>query len=353
MRKGRFMGRKTVRLALLACVAAGALVFAGSALATPRLIIGGQTALGSSQVSFQVLEEKTDAAPARLVVYAPAGYTGTVTAAPGTQLGTIHADLQALEISPDAIISADGQVIAADPAQRATNTCSSGVHTAVWLLRITVSGQTADFPAYVDAPAPATDPLSAGSPFRVTICFPSPYIPAAQGGAPFGIKLINAVVQVNQGVFRTPSTRGSYTWRAVITPYTVGSATANVAGTVEARGIVDTPDLLSIAVKVTNKKKRTVRVTGNLRAGDFVLGGATVALAGSVKAKKKTNSGGNVVFSFRFTRKGTYTFRLSSNVLPYNVRDGCKTPTAPTLPCASATANGFVVASRTVRLRIT
>jgi hypothetical protein len=140
----------------------------------------------------------------------------------------------------------------------------------------------------------------------------------------------------------------------VVTPYTVGSATPNVAGTVEARGVVDTPDLLSIAVKVTNKKARTVRVAGLLRAGDFVLGGATVSLFGSVKAKKKTNKGGSVVFNVRMKRKGTYTFKLSSNVLPYDITsDGCKTPTAPTLKCVSATANGFTVASRTVRVRIT
>ena len=59
---------KTLRLALLAGAAAAALAFAGSALATPRLIIGGKTALGSSQVSIQFLEEKTDPAPARIVI---------------------------------------------------------------------------------------------------------------------------------------------------------------------------------------------------------------------------------------------------------------------------------------------
>jgi hypothetical protein len=347
------MGRKTVRLALLACVAAGALVFAGSALSTPRLIIGGQTALGSSQVSIQFLEEKTDASPARITIYAPAGYTGTVTAAAGTQLGTVHADLQALAISPDAIISADGQIIADNPATHTTDACSPGLHTAVWILRVTVSGQTINVPAYIDAPSPSTDPLSGTSPFRITFCFTSPYV-APPVGAPFGAKIVNAVLQLNQGMLTTPSSRGSYGWRAVVTPYTVGSANPNAAGTVEARGVVDTPDLLSIAVKVTNKKKRTVRIAGNLRAGDFVLGGATVSLTGSLKQKKKTNSGGNVVFTGRFKKKGTYTFRLTSTVLPYDITsDGCKTPTAPTLPCASATANGFVVASRTVRVRIT
>lgn len=347
---------KTLRLALLTCVAAAALAFAGSALATPRLIIGGQTALGSSQVSIQFLEEKTDAAPARIVIYAPAGYTGALTATPGSQLGTVHADLQALAISPDAIISADGQILADNPATHTTDACSPGLHTAVWILRVTVSGQTINVPAYVDAPPPSTDPLVGTSPVRIAFCFSSPYVapPPAGAGAPFGAKIVNAALQLNQGTLTTPSSRGSYPWRAFVTPYTVGAGTPNAAGTVEARGVVDTPDLLSIGVKVTNKKKRTVRIAGNLRAGDFVLGGATISLAGSVKAKKKTNSGGNVVFTTRFKRKGVYTFRLTSNVLPYDITaDGCKTPTAPTLPCASATANGFTVTSRIVRVRIT
>jgi hypothetical protein len=352
MNKGRNIA-KALRVALPAGAAAVALAFADSALATPRLIIGGSTAPGTSRVSFELLEEKSDAAPAKLVVYAPAGYTGKVTAAPGTQLGTIHADFLALEVAPDAITSADGQVLATEPAQRTANACSPGVHAAVWLLRFTVNGQTAEFPAYVDLPVPATDPVAGKSPFRVTVCFPSPYVPAAQGGAPFGIKLIDAKVQLNQGIFRTPSARGSYAWRAVITPYTVGSANPNAAGTVEARGIVDLPDVLSIAVTLTDKSKRMVRITGGLRAGRFPLVGATVLLTGSAKGKKRTGSGGKVRFSLRLKRKGTYTFRLRSTVPAYDVTaDGCKTPTSPTLRCVSASANGFTATSRAVTLTV-
>lgn len=343
---------KTLRLALLACAAAFALAFAGSALATPRLIIGGNTAPGSAQVSIQFQEEKTDAGPARIVIYAPAGYTGTVTAAPGTQLGTVHADLQALAISPDAIISADGQIIADNPATHTADACSPGTHAAVWILRVTVSGTTINVPVYVDAPPPGTDPLAGTSPFRFTFCFSSPYV-AAPVGAPFGAKIINAVLQLNQGMLTAPAAQGSYVWRAVVTPYTVGSATTNVAGTVEARGIVDLPDLLSLTVKVTNKKKRMVRVTGLLKAGAFPLVGATVSLTGSVKAKKKTGSSGSALFSLRFKKKGTYTFKLTTTVPAYDVTsDGCKTPTAPTLPCVSASANGFTATSRTVKLKL-
>jgi hypothetical protein len=341
---------KLLRLAVLACASAAAMAFAGSALAVPRLLIGGSP----SQVAIQFLEEKADASPARIVIYAPAGYTAAASAAPGTQLGTVHADLQALAISPDAIISADGQILAANPAQFATNTCAPGTHSQVWLLHVTVSGQTIDVPAYIDAPIPAGDPLAGSSPIKITLCFSSPYIPTDQGGAPFGVKIINAVLTMNQGVLNGPTAAGSFVWRTIITPYTVGTGVPNAPGTVEARAVLDQPDRLSIVVKVTNKKKRMIRVTGRLSAGDFVLGGATVKLTGSVSQSKKTNNSGTVVFNVRFKKKGTYRFRLTSEVPPYDITsDGCKTPTAPTLPCVSATANGFAVASRTVTVKLT
>lgn len=339
------------RLALLAWAAVAALVFAGSALATPRLIIGGLTALGSSQVTVQFTEDKTDAAPTKISIYVPTGYTGAVTAAAGTQIGTVHADLQALAISPDAIINADGQILTADPSRFVANTCTPGTHTAVWLLHVTVSGQTLDVPMYVDLPAPTNDPLVGTSSARLVVCFSSPYVPTPVG-APFGAKIINAALTLNQGTFTTPTARGAYLWRAVVTPYTVGSATPNAAGTVETRGVVEAPSALTISAKVTNKKKRIVRISGVLKTGDAAIQGATVNLSGSIKAKKKTNAAGAVVFTTRFKKKGTYRFQLKTSVSAFDMTSqGCSQPT-PTLQCVSATHNGFTAQSPVVRVRV-
>jgi len=353
--------RRTLRLAVLASALVGALAVAGSALATPRLIIGGATALGSSQVTIQFQEEKTDAAPARVVIYAPAGYTGVVTASPGTVLGTGRADLQALAVSPDAIIPAEGQIVAANPAdpKYATNTCAPGQHVAVWVLRVTVAGTSIDVPVYVDAPPPGTDPLAGGSPLRLTVCFSSPYVPVAAGGAPSGAKVLSAILQLNQGTFTTPSARGTYVWRAVVTPWTVGAGTPNPGGTVEARALVDTPQVLSINVKVTNKKKHMVRVTGTLRAGDVALRGVTVRLSrGPARnktkptTKAKTNANGVVTFNLRFKKKAAMWFGLAATVPAYDATsEGCKNAT-PGLPCASATASGFVVSTRFVSAKL-
>jgi hypothetical protein len=348
--------RNTLRLAVLACVAAGALATAGSALAVPKLIIGGLTTLGSSQVTVQFTEEKSDTAPARIVIYAAAGYSGTVTATPNTVLGTVHADLQALAISPDAIIQADGQIIAANPADFVgppNNSCSPGTHTAVWLLRVTVSGQTINVPAYVDSPIPAGDALAGTAPVRITLCFSSPYIPTAMGGAPFGVKIINARMTLNQGVLRTPSTGGAFLWRTVVTPYTVNTGAIDVAGTIEARGIVRTPQQLTISARVLNKKKRQVRITGVLRAGNAGVSGATVRLTGGARGTARTNAGGTATFTLRFKKKGTYSLRLTSTVQPFDATtQGCATPTAPTLRCVSATVSGFSMTSRTLRIKL-
>ncbi len=73
----------------------------------------------------------------------------------------------------------------------------------------------------------------------MTMCFSSPYVPTASGGAPFGAKIINAKLTLNRARSHTPVAAGTYPWRAVVTPYSVGGAAPNAAGTVvEARGIV-------------------------------------------------------------------------------------------------------------------
>jgi len=357
--------RKTLRLALVAAALGVASIVTGPALATPKLIVGGLTAAGSSQVSIQFTEDRSDAAPARIVIYAPAGYTGTVTAAPNTVLGTVHADLQALAISADAIIQADGQILAADPAANVNNTCAPGMHTAVWILRVTVSGQAINVPVYVDSPIPAGDPIASSAPFRMTMCFSSPYVGTDAGGAPFGAKIINAQLKLNQGTLQTPTARGTYIWRTVVTPYNVGGGLPNAAGTVEARGVVRTPTILSITVKVTNKKKRTVRVSGLLRNGDanLPLFPVTLSRGGKPKGKppyklgattrKNTTTNGNVVFNLRFKKKGVVYFQLSTSTAARDVTSvGCSPATAPALRCVSATLAPISVFSRVVRIKL-
>jgi hypothetical protein len=96
--------RTILRLLLLGCVATGSLALAGTALAkTPQLLVKGSPATAASaETVIEVKEVKEDAAPLRIGIYLPIGYTANITQAAGTQIGTVNADLQALLISPDA-----------------------------------------------------------------------------------------------------------------------------------------------------------------------------------------------------------------------------------------------------------
>jgi hypothetical protein len=363
--KGDFMKHVT-RLALLACAGITTLAFAGSALAVPKLTIGGKLGLGDSGAVVQFTEDKEDAAPAKIQIYAPQGYTGVFTASAGTQLGTVHADLQALSISPDAIIQADGVIQAASPATYAANTCAPGNHTAVWLLHVTVSGQTIDVPVYVDSPALTADPLANGAPVKLTLCLSSPYAEAGAARAPFGVKLINAALTLNEGVFTNPSTRGEYPWRAIVTPYTVNSGNPNAGGTVEARAFVRLPTALNLSAKLktTRKKvkvhgKKVTRVTnvailtGSLSENLVGIGGIKVTiLSGPTLAKLKsrgtvtTTNGGGFTRQLGLTAKTS--FQAKATVPARDITStGCSTAT-PGIPCVSATTPGFSVVSALV-----
>src|SRR5205823_932511 len=121
-----------------------------------RLIVSGTTV--------QITEDKSDAAPLHISIYIPSGYTASPAQTAGAQIGTVHADLQALAISPDAIIQADGTVLAADTTSAtlkaaATQCTGTATHAGIWLLHVTVSGQTIDVPVYVDATAGAETAL--------------------------------------------------------------------------------------------------------------------------------------------------------------------------------------------------
>jgi len=197
------------------------------------------------------------------------------------------------------------------------------------------------------------------------MCFSSPYVGAESDGAPFGAKIVGAELKLNQGTLRTPTPRGTYTWRAIVTPYAVGGALPNAAGTVEAHGIVRTPNILSISGKVLNRKLRRVRVTGLVRNGDTNLPLVPVTLARGGKptgkapdnlgatTRKMTTPNDNVAFNLRFKREGTVYFQLNTTTTPRDVTSvGCVATTTGAPQCVSATLSAISVYSRVVRLKL-
>ena len=335
---------------LVATAAALSLAFAGSALAayTPHLSITHTplTLAGGGTTDLTVAFDQADDATAKVTIYVPQGYTGTLGASAGTQLGTIDASIIAFAISPTQPLPLKGVITADDPAKYVTNPCSPGTHEAVWLLRLQAAGTELAVPGYVDTvTAPTEAPLGK---FKLQFCLPSPYIPPSAGGAMLGAKLVSATLHLSN-IFALPAQNGSYGWTALTTPYTVNTGTPNPAGTVQARAFVQLPAQLSLKAKV---KKKTATLSGALRLNLAGLAGVKVSLlSGSSRTKLKaagsatTRAGG--AFSFRKTVRKTTYFRARVTV---PTRSATCTGGVPGIPCASATANGFTAQSAIIKV---
>jgi hypothetical protein len=365
--------KRSTRLALSICAALGALVGAGSAAAVPRLTVGSpeKFALGGSTVSIHFTEEKTDAAPAKVAIYAPEGFTANG-AAVGQRIGTFHANMQTLATSPEGMTAINGDITSEDPAKYPSNTCaaggSTGGHKYVWLLHMTVAGKALNVPVYVDTPVPTSDTFAGNSQVRLTFCLASPYTQAGAARAPSGAKLVNLALTLNPDLVVNPSTRGLYAWRTLVTPYKANTGTVNTAGTVEARAVVFMPKRITFAAKVVTKRQHVV-VHGrrHLRVTNWaIVHGRLLEGIQGVTAKVAILSGPNgarliLRGTARTNAAGTYTLRLrlkSRSVLQARVdvpdqdvtSRYCAT-SARGIPCVSATAPAFSMLSDVVTLR--
>ena len=141
---------KTIlRLVTVTAVGVAALALAGNALATQRLSV----TQSSTSLTIKVTQDATDQQPAKIQIYIPAGYTLNTSATPGTTIGSttgvvIARDQAGIELP------LSGPVLADDPAKYTTSPCSPGNNQAVWILQLSVAGQTINLPVYVN-PTPA------------------------------------------------------------------------------------------------------------------------------------------------------------------------------------------------------
>jgi hypothetical protein len=365
--------KRTTRLALASLAACAALVAAGSAAAVPRLSVGSpeRFALGGSTVLIHFTEERTDAAPAKITMYAPEGYTANG-AAVGQRIGTFHANMQTLAASAQSMIATNGDITSEDPAKYSTSTCaasaggtSPAAHRYVWLLHMTVAGQPLDVPVFVDTPIPTTDSFASNSQVRLTICLASPY---AAAGAASDVKLTNLRLTLNPDMMVNPSTRGLYAWRTIVTPYKVNSGAINTAGTVEARAVVFMPKRITLAARVATKRQH-VKIHGKLRlrvTNWAVLRGRLLEGIEGVPARVAILSGPNVArlllrgsvrtrasgaFVARVRLKSRSTFQVRVDLPDRDVTSKYCATSARGIPCVSATAPGFTILSDAVTLR--
>jgi hypothetical protein len=299
--------RKFSRLTVLACAAALALAVVAIAAAsyTPSMGIFQATykPSGGGAVTIVVAQEKADDPTARIVIYAPVGYTATLTQPAGTTIGSVVAHIQALQIGPN-VLPLTGPVKVDSPANypATTNPCTPGIpHEAVWTLNAALPGQPANpIPVYVDHTTGAEATFSS---VKMTVCFRDPTLPPTDPRyPPNGAKFLDAAFTV-KGVFKNPSSAGNKLWRSVFTPYTPGTGAPNAAGTREAQGVVPMP--YGISLKRVRARGGFYRLAGTLNLNGSAPSGVTMTLFAGTKGKSGINF--KVVGSTK-TRKGKYVF---------------------------------------------
>src|SRR3989442_2862667 len=135
--------KRLLRLAALLLAAFGALAFAGNALATQKMAVSQS----SSSLTIKLNQDQSDVQPAKITIYVPAGYQLNATQAAGTKIGTTTGQAFARDLNIPLPLT--GDVIVADASKYTTSSCSPGAHIAVWLLNLSVAGQTISLPVYV------------------------------------------------------------------------------------------------------------------------------------------------------------------------------------------------------------
>jgi hypothetical protein len=286
-----------------------------------------------------------NAAPARIVIYVPQGYTLNAGVAAGTSVGTIDATAV---VGGTSLQIPEGKIVADNPASHATDACAPGAHAAVWVAH---AGSFA-IPIYVDPTAGAETALGA---YKFVTCLLSPYVPESAGGAPSGARLTEADLGFFQSstlgvtaVLTNPSTQGLYIWHALVTPYTLGTATPNAPGTYELRGDVFIPATLTLKKKSFNKKTKIVTLTGKLTLVGRVFAGVPIDIRRFDNAKlvktAKTNKKGIYTVKVKLTKTTTLIAVL------FPEEGSCDTTSASSAPAGCASETTTLVLGKPVKV---
>ncbi len=341
--------RKWIGIALAAALAAAAvpaLVAAKTAAYTAPTL---KVSYAGSSTSITASASPSEDATAVATIFVPTGTTLTTNQAPGTQIGSVNAQVVALDLG-GALLPLTGPIVVAPPGAvpaAAQAACTQGqTPTATWLLQLSAAGQTINLPAYV---LPTTGAQAALGPAKLQFCLAAPDLPAGDPRkATFGAKFVSAALTVN-GVF-SRVTQG--VWVAFWTPWQPGTGVPNAAGTVASPAAV-----AQGAVTVRARKLGAgAVVSGTVTQGGQPRPGATVQIWGA-RGKAALRRLGTT----RTTARGTYAFRarlgdrFQARVVAGSIAAAplCQllTPQLGGVPCVNPTANGFTAKSAVVRRR--
>ncbi len=350
--------KTSIRAVLVAAAAVATLALAGAASAanTGSLAVWyTPMALGNStSTTIHVKVPQTTDPIAKVDIF-----TGTNLVNNGGPAGTAIGTVEATAFSRDQglTLPLTGSVTTDDPAKyTAQSTQCAGVATsfAVWLMNLSVAGNSLQIPIYVNHSSPAEAALGG---YKLSICLPPPDVPVGTPGRSFaGAQLLEAKLTLSK-IFTAPTSSGLSTWDALFTPYNPGKGTPNAAGTFEARAFVPLPIAFGLKVSYV-KKTNTWKLSGKLTEGGQAVAGTTIHFARGLSAKKlsaksttKTKSNGTFSSAGHLKPKKTTYFQATASV---GERDytavGCASPVAPA-GCVSATLSPWSGKSGVVHIK--
>jgi hypothetical protein len=354
---------RAARAALAAAAIGAMLAFAGGAFAantgtiavwhTP-MVLGG-----SSSTTIHIRIPQTTDPIAADNIYVPSGYTLDLSTAAGSNIGSV--DATAFSRDTNLTLPLSGTVTTDTPSSHTSDSTAcarTATSAAVWILNLTVAGQTIALPVYVNPTAGAEQALGA---YKLSICLPPPDVPiGTPGRSANGAQVLDAEFTIN-GVFKTPTAGGALRWESLFTPYNPGKGTVNPAGTFEARALVSLPVSLAFGVTYT-KKKGTYSLKGKLSEGGLPAAGLVVSILRGTSATKlakvassTTKADGSWSASGRVKPKKTTYFKATASAKERDfTAQGCQNPLPATVApagCVSATLPAWTATSVVVKLK--
>jgi len=356
--------KRGLRAAVVTAATAATLVFANAAFAantgslavshTPMVLAGSQS------TTIHVNVPQTTDPIAAVNIYSGTGYGVKLDQAAGTTIGSV--DATAFSRDNNLTLPLSGNVVTSDPSTAANATGSAqcaGVpkSQAVWIMSLSVAGNTLAVPVYVNPTAGAEQVLGG---YKLSICLPPPDVPVGTPGRAFqGAQLLDAQLTLN-GVFTTPTGGGLIKWEGLFTPYNPGVGTVNRAGTFETRAFVGLPLILGIHASYV-KKTNTYRLSGKVTEGGLAVPSLTLRIARGLtiagltnKSSTKTDAQGNWKTAGHLSPKKTTYFRISATVSERDyTATGCQSPITAVAPagCVKATLPRWSATSVAVRVK--
>jgi hypothetical protein len=355
---------KPYRLLLITIVSFAALAFAAPAFATysPRLAVTSLTqALGGAGARIKFSQSGADDPTQKVSVLVPKGYTVNTSGANGAKIGTVQATVIASDLKATA--KTTGSLVVAGRSEFPTEAqacVGNQTPAAVWAFTLVVRGTAFRVPVFVDTTPP--EPAGTLGVAAITVCFQAGDTPkGTPNRAVLGSKIINFALTSN--AISSPKEKGTFRWRASVTPFTAGTGVANLKGIVEVQSLVPLPLEISLDAKISSARSGVSKVTlsgifaaaGNAIPGIFL----TLERGTSPRALKRlgvisTNSRGEFGTSGEVpqsSRAQRFFVHVTTTDI---VRDlgiaGCQATTAA-VPCVDATVP-YNVSSRTLAITV-